>query len=282
MIIRLLLTLAVISTFTALPQEKVTLSRIRSAYESFEYREVIDLSASFLAAADSSQKPVVNEVLLMKAVSHYALAEEPLTRKCFIDMLKNDRDIKLDSAVVSPKILDIFNRVRNDFLEMNQVNNLGEPGRSDEATVTRPSLPTDYSRELIETREKYNLFRSSLTRSLILPGLGHLYIGESLTGYLLTSASILTAAASVYYIFDTRNKEKLYLGKTDQPEIVSAYSDYNSSYKLRNGFLTAFAFLWVYAQGDILFFNNSLYFSPALQPISGTALNYSITFLVEL
>lgn len=282
MSIRLFLLIMGFTLFSALPQEKVTINTIRSAYESFEYREVINLSTSFLAQADSSEMKKVNEVLLMKAVSHYALAEEAMTRRCFIDMLKNDKDARLDSAAVSPKIVDLFDRIKADFLEMLPENRSQGTIIPSETEQGRQLPPKDYSGELNLVRRQYDIYRSSVIRSLLLPGLGHLHLGEKTYGYILTGLAVVTAGTAAYYIIDTGNKENSYLAETQESAIRAAYSDYNSSYKLRNGFLTAFGLIWLYAQSDILLFNNSLYLSPDFQTINnrftGLGINFSLAF----
>lgn len=271
-----------LTLFSALPQEKVTISGIRSAYESFEYREVINLSASFLAEADSSEMKKVNEVLLMKAVSHYALAEEAMTRRCFIDMLKNDKDARLDSAAVSPKIVDLFDRIKADFLEMLPESRSQGTIVLPEGGQNKPEPQKDYSGELTLVRQQYDIYRSSVIRSLLLPGLGHLHLGEKTYGYILTGLAVVTAGTAAYYIMDTGIKENKYLAETQESTIRAAYSEYNSAYKLRNGFLTAFGLIWIYAQSDILLFNNSLYLSPDIQTVNnrfaGLGINFSLAF----
>ncbi len=274
MILRLILLLSLSSLATILPQDKPAISDIRSAYESFEYRQAITLSNSFLQNGDSLDKRDVNEVLLMKAVSHYALAEETQTRKCFIDMLKNEKTITLDSAEISPKIVDFFNKVKSDFLEMVPDSKPKEP-----ATQIDPKNDTNNSLELTLLRDRYNIFQSSITKSLLLPGLGHYSLGDKTKGTILAAAYIVNAGALVYYIFDTANKETAYLSETTENSIRSAYSDYNTSYKVRNTLITSFSLLWIYAQTDLLFINNSLYFSvnPSISGISGGGLRAVVT-----
>ncbi|MDR3667195.1 MAG: hypothetical protein P4L35_10175, partial [Ignavibacteriaceae bacterium] len=102
----LYLSLIIISFFDlAFPQQKTDINNIRTLYQSFDYRGVIQSADSLLTEKNDLDKSDLTEILLMKAVSHYALTEEAQTRKCFIDMLKIDRHLELDSEKVSPKIV---------------------------------------------------------------------------------------------------------------------------------------------------------------------------------
>ena len=89
----------------------------KNQYEAFEYKRVIDLSEEILQKKDSLTKRDIIEVLIMKAASHYALADEAAAKKCFLEMLKTDRNCNLDSENISPKIIALFHEVRSDFLQ---------------------------------------------------------------------------------------------------------------------------------------------------------------------
>jgi len=261
---RFLLLLSFFYIASAFPQEKPTLNDIRSAYESFEYRQVTELASRYLQGTDSLSVIEKNEVLLMKAVSHYALAEEQQTRKTFIEMLKNDKTVILDSVSVSPKIVSFFVQVRNDFLEMVTT----EKPKDISTPVSTDKSKADIAAEVDLVKSRYELYLSGITKSLLLPGLGHYSLGQELKGSIIAGTALVNAAALIYYAIDTRKKESDYLSETNASAIASAYSAYNTSYKIRNSLISTLAVIWIYAQTDMLLSGNSVSFH-AQSPVSG-------------
>jgi hypothetical protein len=229
------------------PQHKTDINNIRTAYESFEYREVIRLSDSLLAGKGTLNKSELTDVLMMKAVSHYTLAEEDKVRKCFIEMLKIDRHLELDSEKVSPKIVSIFNEVKNDFIqaipeEQKFIENKLEPSNQ---------LKNDF------ITGKLNSQKNSIIRSFLFPGWGHLYSGNQTKGVIILTAAAINLGSLIYYIVDVGAKEKKYLNATEENNITSSYDSYNRSYKTRNILITSLLFIYTYAQIDFFYLGGS-------------------------
>lgn len=225
-------------------QDSLSIKNITAQYEAFEYVKVIQLSDIILQQKDSLTKDEVLNVLLMKAVSHYALSEEDKVRKSFIEILKTDREYVIDSEKISPKIVKIFNEVKDDFLV-----SVPEQLKKDEVKLQPPQI--NYSDVLYKYKEE----KESIIRSFVFPGWGHLYSGKTLKGEIITSAAVINAGALIYFIIDSNNKRKTYLNETNQSLIQSKYSSYNSSYITRNMLITSLAIIYTYAQLDILIFN---------------------------
>ena len=227
----------------AFPQQKIDINSIRTLYESFEYKDVIRLSDSLLSGKGTLSKSDLTEVLMMKAVSHYALTEEDKVRKCFIEMLKIDRHLELDSEKVSPKIVNLFNDVKNDFIqaipeEQKFINNkLDEPKQ-----LNNDKVLTDFQEQ-----------KNSVIRSFLFPGWGHLYSGNITKGIIISSAAVINLGALIYTIIDVNSKEKRYLNTTDEITIKNNYDIYNRSYKTRNILITSILFIYAYAQVDFFY-----------------------------
>ena len=227
----------------AFPQQNNDIANIRNLYESFEYKEVIKLSDSVLAGKGTLNKSDLIEILMMKAVSHYVLAEEPQVRKCFIDMLKIDRHLELDSEKVSPKIVGLFNDVKNDFIQ----------------TIPEEQKFTDNKQEVTNSLNndpvsaKFLDQKNSIIRSFLFPGWGHLYSGNVTKGAIISSAALINLGSLIYFIIDTNVKEKKYLSATDGNNINSTYNSYNRSYKTRNILISSMIFIYTYAQLDFLY-----------------------------
>ncbi|MCC6548824.1 MAG: hypothetical protein IT279_02025 [Ignavibacteriaceae bacterium] len=223
-------------------QEQKLIEQIKSAFENFEYAQVITLSDSLLKTYPQIPVTEKNDILLLKAVSHYSLSEEQLARKCFIDMLSGDRGLQLDENSVSPKILALFNAVKEEYLAFIPV----QP----ENNVTKKDITEAGITAMLQQYSRYN---AAVYKSLVLPGWGHYSLGESTRGIILGSAALLTLGAGVFYIYDVSEKETDYLSAIEPGEIESGYRAYNRSYKIRNALIAGFTVLWLYAQGDILF-----------------------------
>jgi len=93
-----------------------------------------------------------------------------------------------------------------------------------------------------------------MLRSIVLPGMGHIFIGEKTKGLILTSLSAVSFCSMIYLIFNTNKRQNDYQSETDPNLMVERYNDYNNSYKFRNASIITFAVIWLYSQVDILFF----------------------------
>ena len=143
-------------------QQKTNMDEIRSKYESFEYKDVITLSEKCLTLKDSVSRQDLMEIYMMKAVSHYALTEIPQVRKCFIEMLKIDNNFEPDSDIVSPKIVNLFDEVKNDFMQT----------RTEHQIVISSELDSLRLADNEAFLNRLSLQRNTLLRSLVFPGWG--------------------------------------------------------------------------------------------------------------
>lgn len=254
-------------------QTQITISDIYEKYESFEYRDVIRLTEIFLFNNPGITKKDSIDVLTMKAVSFYSLNDEVSAEKTLREILDLDRNYELNPSSISPKIISLFEQLKVQYA----------PPQKEEATkkiIDKPVKEANYDL-LIST--KNDVYINTFARSIIFPGLGHLYIDNSTKGWTLSALTAVTLPAMVYFIFDASSKENNYLNEVNPDLIEQKYSDYNSSYKTRNIFIAAFAAVWIYSQIDLLF-NSSESFSERikseleLNPIDFSNLSYKLTF----
>jgi hypothetical protein len=229
-------------------QTKVTKKDIRSKYETFEYQDVIRLSDIYLYNNPGVSVQDSLEVLTMKAVSEYSLNEVNNSEKTFIDILKIDRQYNLDPTEISPKIISFYQEIKTNYHPF----------------IEEPEKDGDESKnESIDLKEinrlRSSIYTSAISRSILLPGLGHLYLENSAKGWILTSISSMTLGAMVYFIFDTRSKEHNYLNETEPDLISSLYDTYNTSYKIRNVLIICYAAIWLYSQLDLLYMSDDLF-----------------------
>lgn len=220
---------------------------VKRAFENFEYRNVIRLADSVLVKDSLLSAAGKIEILLMKSVSHFSLAEENQAKKSFIEILNINRDYTPDSTVISPKIVALFQTVKEDYIAIKppETKVKQEPGQN----VSQPNT----SAGLLNTIEKYRIYNSAVTRSLLFPGWGHIMMGQQTKGIVIASVSGAALGSLIYYSFKSASDEEEYLSAVTREDISSTYKTYNTSYRLRNIFIGIFAAAWLYAQGDLIF-----------------------------
>jgi hypothetical protein len=297
----------------AYAQQKSILDETKNLYEAFEYKRVINLSEEMLQKKDSLSKHDIIEILIMKAASYYALADEAAAKNSFIEMLKTDRNCNLDSENISPKIIALFHEVRSDFLQgapdqlktiepakqepakqglaKQESDNLEPPnvesdnqGYANWEPLNRPKKKREPAKvqAVSSVNNDYGEFKNSLAKSIILPGWGHICLGDKTKGWLIASAAALSVGSMVYFIANTNKKEKDYHNENNQSLIPDKYDSYNKSYKTKNLLIASSVILWAYAQIDILFLRTDIpsEFSLSAQKISADEcainLNYSL------
>lgn len=243
-LIQLTILLFLLSSSLLLCQGQVTIGDVELKFQSLDYHSVIKFADLLLAdKTNLSQNDLIN-LYVMKGVSQYSIGERESSRKCFDEVLKLDANYELNPVVISPKIITFFNDIKNKYGGGNN--------------LTQQQTPVDSTQNVQYMFPQFDasLYKNSLTRSLILPGWGHLYANQTTKGWILTGASLATAAGMVYYIFDANSKESDYLKASDPVEIQSKYDNYNNSYKIRNTLIISYAVIWIYSQIDLLFFSD--------------------------
>lgn len=247
---------AVLLLAAALPIElfsqqlSAELDSIKKKFESFEYKNVITLSDEALRSSSTISSADKIEILRMRAIAQYSLWDENSARESFKEILRINDQYELDSLKNSPKIVSLFKSVKKEF------NLESVPQKKEAGKINIDSL-LNYEKEKFS--EESTSMKATFAKSLILPGWGHLHNGNELKGWLLISAAAITLGSSIYFSVDTHNKEKAYLSATAQPMIDDLYTNYNSSYKLRNISLFLFSIVWIYSQIDLAFLSNNYF-----------------------
>ena len=230
---------------SALCQE-ATLEDVKKSLSEFNYRQVIDLSDQILTGSDTLSEDLLVKIFSMKAVAYYSLGQTSDARRSFIDILKINDDYKPDPAEISPKIIGFFNDVKQEYLSIIEKQKIEEPANVDSIQISEPVI----------LRVEKNVMTNALGRSILFPGMGHLYLSNNAKGWILTSLNTAALGSMLYFIFDSRNKELDYLEQTEPALINEKYDKYNTSYKIRNTLIITYAVIWIYSQIDLLFFSD--------------------------
>lgn len=252
---------------------------ITENFRNFEYAEVIRLSEYLLRSKETLNNNQLMEVYTMKGISHYSFGEDYNAKESFIAILNMDSSYTLDPNKTSPKIITFYNEIKKEYLKNFPKNDIEEkPAQS-------VKIDTVFIPRILRDVESENNLKNSMIRSLILPGLGHLYNESTTKGWILTSLSAVSLTSIIYFIVDSNKKEKEYLQERNRDLIEDKYDSYNLSSGLKNISIGSFVVIWLYSQFDLLLLSEDDGLSesinmPSLEysPNRGFELSYRIIF----
>lgn len=251
--IKKILFLLILTVFGSIKAQDTKLfDSIRNEYESFNYERVILMANNALLDTSTFNKNELIEIYLMKSVSHFTLNEEDSVRKSFIEILKINPEYSLDPLTVSPKIVTLYEKVKDDFNQI--VGQKPEPEISDNTLPGSIAVLTD----TIFVDKYHGLPSWSYFKSALVPGWGHLDNGDEVKGFILTGVSVFLAGSAIYYTLETNDREKDYLNAEGPSEIRETYNSYNKAYQMRNGLIIGYLGVWLYSQLDLMFINNDV------------------------
>jgi len=215
-----------------------TLEALRLKYERFEYVAVVDQARQMLQPEQKLDSASVKQVLLLSAMSNYALQNIDAAMTDFQELLRLDPQFEPDATKTSPKIIQFFHEIKRRF-----------PSAEKERMIVR----TDTVRMVQEVGRP---MLSALKRSMIWPGWGHCYLADRSKGRLLRAASLLSLTAAIYATLDCSKKEKAYLSTTSRWLMDQRYDKFDRAYKTRNIAWGVFAATWLFGQVDLLYFHH--------------------------
>lgn len=239
---RRLFTIFFLLTITRVFAQEVTYDAVKKEFESFNHEKVIQLSNELLKNNSLSDSLTI-DLYVMRAISFYSLGDENNSKISFTEVLKIDNGYLPDPSIVSPKLISLFNEVKEAYLKTIVTI---EPGDSTKIT----EVPKVFDGELM---------KGCVARNIALPGWGQLHAGDKTKGTVLSILSGSTFASMVYFIFDTNSKEDAYLNETNKNFIQQKFNSYNSSYKIRNTLIFTYAAIWVFSQLDLFLSNDNIF-----------------------
>ena len=239
-----------------------SLAIMKKKFDQFKYGDVISIANKLLLKKIPLTREEILNIYRLKGISHYSLSEDDAAKKSFIEILRIDTSYTLDSNKVSPKIISFFKQVKANYIQQQKDIESRTVVRID--TVFVPKLEYDVQHE--------DRLKNAIARSLIIPGLGQLYLDVNFKSVLLTALGSASLVASIYYFIQTEKKEKAYLIETDPKLVESSYSEYNDAYRYRNFSLVSFGVVWLYSQLDLLFFSDN---DSGHNIINSSSLNYN-------
>ncbi len=210
------------------------LQAIEQSFKSFKYQEVITLSESVVSQQDQHPDSILLPVLRMRTIAFYSLGDSRNAVNNYLEILRRQPDFRFDPLRTSPKIIDYFTNIRENFLD-----------RQSTADTSSTIPPV--------TTVAQPFPRGAIMRSLLLPGWGQLHQGNKTKGWIFATLGAASLSGAIYFAIDTRDKADQYLAITDPTRFDAAYDEYNAAYQKRNVLFTAFSLVWLYSQIDLLY-----------------------------
>lgn len=195
-------------------------------YQSGDFTEVVRQSPAALAAAATRADSA--EIARLTAFSLVALGRGEEAAGQFRLLLRLAPGSQLDPETVSPKIRQVFERVR-----------LESAARQDTAPAPR-----------IDTL----ILRSKPSPAALLPGIEQLKTRELGKGYALLAAGLATVGGSVLTHVRYNEAHRYYLQQTELGEIEKSYRVSNNWYKARTVCISSAGLVWLYSLLDAVFF----------------------------
>ena len=252
-------------------QNKGGLEELKTQFESFNYASVISKADILLQKKEQFGENELIEIYLLKGISHYSLNQSESVKDCFFEILNLNKNYKINESKVSPKIINEFEKLKIEY---------GRFITNNESLIT-VKTDTLYHTDTLYIKESRDIYSGTILRSLAFPGWGHLYSGDKTKGWILTSATTLSLSSMLYFIFDAENKRSQYLSEVDPMLIEKKYTNYNTSYKIRNTLIATYALIWIYTQIDILFLSE-IPFVPEISSANVNNAPYSLPPDIQL
>ena len=218
--------------FSALAQtsERFLLEEIRSAYNQLNYAEAEIKAQAALKEYRRFTLTQLTEIHQILALIYFSQNKVEDAREHFEDALSLTPSLEMDPVLVSPKIVDFFEEIKQ-----------SQATKQREQNDTGPQV-------------KYILVDdprpAAALRSMLVPGWGQLYKGEKTKGWLLVGLWTAGVIGSAATHIAREQAEDSYLAETDPAKIESRFDTFNTFHKVRNNLLIFSGGVWLYSYLD--------------------------------
>ena len=209
-------------------EETATLSQIQRAYDALKFDEAEKLGQAALAQPEKYSPADLVQLHLVMGYIAFQREQMGFARQNFESALSLQPDLTLDSLLVSPKIVRLFEEVKNEY-------RVG-------LTAGSPSIR-------YVTVEDHRL--AALRRSLLLPGWGQRHLHHSGRGLIYTLGFLAAAGAGIAFHVLQNQAHDDYLASIPE-QIEENYDTYNQLYRLRNAMFITAGSIWAINVCDIL------------------------------
>ena len=206
-----------------------TIDRISREFANGNVYEAEILALKALHADVSYSPQELFEIHKYLAFCYVAYGQRDKAVNEFLEVLRIYPNHRFDKQIYSPKIIEVFEFAQQEY---------------DRLQKTEPP---------IENMSTYEIQIRAGKKSLLFPGLGQLYKGDTQKGYILIGAESLTICALIFTQLQYDSAHDDYLNETSASEIDSKYDRYDFYYKARNISAAAAAAIYLYGFLDSVY-----------------------------
>lgn len=176
--------------------------QVVALYESGKLDEAEHLALKTLDAPGDLGRPELSELYVILAFCAIASDDEENSRRHFVSALKYNPNLKPDPIGWSPKVRQVFERARTEWIQITEL-----------AALSEVSLEAEFCR-----RASYN--------SLILPGSGQITKGHVLSGWIQGVVFWGGLATAIYANSEVPGLRDKYRAALYPDDIKSSYKSY--------------------------------------------------------
>lgn len=212
------------------------INSLEKDFKSFEYKKVLQKGRFLLSDtyATHSDSLMIFQYMLSSA---YALNDSVQAKNIIFDILKSQPDFALNPKNTSPKIVEFFNFIKNEQIE-------------------KPKQVIADSTILLDNKQVNPIPGGVLLSGVLFPGSAHIFQGYKKNGFIFSAVTGALLGSTIYYFFSTESNREKYMSAKGQDNYNKLYSNYNSSYKMRNLFSAAYGLWSLYCLYDLQTQNN--------------------------
>lgn len=213
------------------------LVRAKTFYNSGEYEHAISELEKALQYLKQLEKGDQVEAYKYLGFSYVAFGDKAKAKEQFKKALVLEPNLTLDPAIVSPKIIKIFEEAKAEL-----------PTVPFTTPVVEPTKPPVAKQEVSTS--------GAMMRSCCIPGWGQMYKGHSSKGKKIMIASGITFGASLFSLIIREVAHNAYLDIGEgapQYEFDDAYEKYKTWYNIASINLVLFGIVYVYNIYDVVF-----------------------------
>ncbi|NUO78681.1 hypothetical protein HUU05_01270 [candidate division KSB1 bacterium] len=195
--------------------------QVQRAYEALKFEEAERLGRLALEHGEAYSATELVQLHLIMGYLGYLHQQPEVARSNFESALSLQPDLTLDSLLVSPKIVRMFEQVKNEY----------RVGLSS----GKPAI-------------KYVMIKDqrlgALRRSLLLPGWGQRHLHQHTRGAIYTTGFLLAVGTGLAFQVAQSQAHRSYLDANTANQIARRYDIYNQRYRVRNAAFIAAGSIW--------------------------------------
>ena len=207
------------------------LENIRNAYEDLDFSVAEARIEAALAVYERFSPSELSDLHTLYALLYFARNEIDAAERQLDQALQLTPTMQLDSLETPPQLLELFANIKKNY-----------------QSVAAPSSSTQEVRYLIIQDPR----PAAALRSMMIPGWGQLYKGESQKGWLLIGMWGATAGGTILSHINRKRAEDRYLNAITRDQISSRFKTFDTWHKLRNNLALGALGVWVYSYLDAI------------------------------